>query len=318
MTAGTGVTVNSILPGPTRSDGAEGFLAEMAKRNNRSIDQMAAEFVKEHRPSSLLQRFATVEEVANLVVYVASPLSSATNAARRCAWTAASCAPSCDRRRTEASARRISRPGHRCYAPAMIALPKHKMTADEFLAWAEAQPKEAGVFELHDGEVVMRHGPLTSQQAERARHWKTKFEIAVAFQRAIERAGLPCFAAVDGPTVRVASGKTYRPDALVYCGKELTGDELEVLEPVILAEVLSPGTESVDYGDKLEAYFTLPSLHHYLVIDPARPAMVHYQRAAGGGVAILIVKSPALRLDPPGLEVELGEVLGREESGGEA
>lgn len=199
----------------------------------------------------------------------------------------------------------------------MTTLPKRKMTADEFLAWAEAQPKEAGVFELHDGEVVMRHGPITSQQAERARHWRVKAAIYRAFHDAIKRARLPCFTAVDGPMVRVASGKTYRPDALVYCGKELTGDELEVPDPVIIAEALSPGTESVDYGDKLEAYFTIASLHHYLVVDPARPAMVHYERAAGGGVAIHIVKSAALRLDPPGLDVELGEVMGRDGEGAE-
>jgi NAD(P)-dependent dehydrogenase (short-subunit alcohol dehydrogenase family) len=81
LTAGTGVTVNSVLPGPTRSDGVEGFLQSMAAQNKVTADEMAANFVKEHRPSSLLQRFATVEEIANMVVYVASPQSSATNGA---------------------------------------------------------------------------------------------------------------------------------------------------------------------------------------------------------------------------------------------
>jgi NAD(P)-dependent dehydrogenase (short-subunit alcohol dehydrogenase family) len=79
LTAGTGVTVNSVLPGPTRSDGVEGFLQAMAKRSGKSADEMASAFVKEHRPSSLLQRFATVEEVANMVVYVCSKEASATN-----------------------------------------------------------------------------------------------------------------------------------------------------------------------------------------------------------------------------------------------
>lgn len=200
----------------------------------------------------------------------------------------------------------------------MTALPKHKMTADEFLVWAERQPKEAGVFELHDGLIVMRHGPITSQQAEKSQHWETKAAIFAALRDAIKRAGLPCFAAVDGPMVRVSSGKTYRPDALVYCGERAPRGVLEVPNPIIIAEVLSQGRESVDYGDKLEAYFTLASLHHYLVIDPARPAMVHYERAAGGGVAIHIVKAPALRLDPPGLEVELAEVLGEGQETGES
>lgn len=81
LTAGTGVTVNSVLPGPTRSDGVEDFLGEMAAQNNQSVEEMAANFVKEHRPTSLLQRFATVEEVANMVVYAASKEASATNGA---------------------------------------------------------------------------------------------------------------------------------------------------------------------------------------------------------------------------------------------
>ena len=75
------VTVNSVLPGPTRSDGVEDFLQAMAKKTGTSPEVLATEFVKQHRPTSLLQRFATVEEVANMVVYVCSPQASATNGA---------------------------------------------------------------------------------------------------------------------------------------------------------------------------------------------------------------------------------------------
>ena len=81
LTAGTGVTVNAILPGPTRSEGVETFLQAMAKQEGTDVETMARGFVKQHRPSSLLQRFATVEEVANMVLYVASPQASATNGA---------------------------------------------------------------------------------------------------------------------------------------------------------------------------------------------------------------------------------------------
>lgn len=81
MTAGTGVTVNSVLPGPTRSDGAEEFLTAMAAGSSESVDEIAATFVKQLRPSSLLQRFASVEEVANMVVYACSKQASATNGA---------------------------------------------------------------------------------------------------------------------------------------------------------------------------------------------------------------------------------------------
>jgi len=81
LTAGTGVTVNSVLPGPTRSEGAGVFLKQMAQRqktDEAAIEQM---FFEKIRPSSLLKRFATVEEVANLVVYLSSPLAAATNGA---------------------------------------------------------------------------------------------------------------------------------------------------------------------------------------------------------------------------------------------
>ena len=80
-TMGTGVTVNSVLPGPTRSEGVEGFVKNMAKEQNKSAAEVEKEFFQTVRPSSLIQRFATNEEVANLVAYVASPLSSATNGA---------------------------------------------------------------------------------------------------------------------------------------------------------------------------------------------------------------------------------------------
>jgi NAD(P)-dependent dehydrogenase (short-subunit alcohol dehydrogenase family) len=80
-TIGTNVTVNSVLPGPTRSEGVEGFVQNMAKERGQSSAEIEKEFFQTVRPSSLIQRFATNEEVANLVAYVASPLSSATNGA---------------------------------------------------------------------------------------------------------------------------------------------------------------------------------------------------------------------------------------------
>jgi NAD(P)-dependent dehydrogenase (short-subunit alcohol dehydrogenase family) len=80
-TAGTGVTVNSVLPGPTRSRGVGDFVAEMAAKSGRSAQSVENDFFKTARPTSLLQRFATPEEIAAMVTYVASPLSSATNGA---------------------------------------------------------------------------------------------------------------------------------------------------------------------------------------------------------------------------------------------
>lgn len=81
LTRGTAVTVNSVLPGPTLSEGVETFVRELAKQHGQSVEEAAAQFVKQHRPTSLLQRFLTVEEVANMVVYVSSKESSATDGA---------------------------------------------------------------------------------------------------------------------------------------------------------------------------------------------------------------------------------------------
>jgi NAD(P)-dependent dehydrogenase (short-subunit alcohol dehydrogenase family) len=80
-TAGTGVTVNSVLAGPTRSEGVEGFIAGMAREGKKTPAAVEKEFFHNVRPSSLLQRFATTDEVAAMVAFVASPLSSATNGA---------------------------------------------------------------------------------------------------------------------------------------------------------------------------------------------------------------------------------------------
>jgi NAD(P)-dependent dehydrogenase (short-subunit alcohol dehydrogenase family) len=80
-TVGTNVTVNSVLPGPTRSEGVEDFIQGLALDQSITAEQVEKEFFEKIRPSSLIERFATPEEVAALVAFVASPLSSATNGA---------------------------------------------------------------------------------------------------------------------------------------------------------------------------------------------------------------------------------------------
>jgi NAD(P)-dependent dehydrogenase (short-subunit alcohol dehydrogenase family) len=79
--AGTGITVNSVLPGPTRSRGVEEFVDALAKSENKSFEQFEKEFFEKVRPTSLIKRFATPQEVASLVAYIASPLASATTGA---------------------------------------------------------------------------------------------------------------------------------------------------------------------------------------------------------------------------------------------
>jgi len=79
--AGTGITVNSILPGPTKSRGVGDFVGELARKEGKSFEEFEIEFFQKTRPTSLIKRFATPEEVASLVAYIVSPLASATTGA---------------------------------------------------------------------------------------------------------------------------------------------------------------------------------------------------------------------------------------------
>ncbi len=170
------------------------------------------------------------------------------------------------------------------------------MTVDEFLPWAEAQ--ERGRYELHDGEVIV-------MSPERAGHWKTKAAVFIALRGAIKSAGLGCHAVPDGATVRISSRTAFEPDALVYCGEEVPNDSLEVPNPVIVVEVLSPGTQMTDMRDKLRGYFTVPSVQHYLIVDFDKQMVIHHARGAGDALQTRLLSEAQLVLDPPGLSLKI-------------
>lgn len=79
--AGTGITVNSVLPGPTRSRGVETFVNDLASKEGQTMEAFEQAFFENVRPTSLIKRFATTEEVASIVCYLSSPLASATTGA---------------------------------------------------------------------------------------------------------------------------------------------------------------------------------------------------------------------------------------------
>jgi Uma2 family endonuclease len=173
------------------------------------------------------------------------------------------------------------------------------MTVDEFLVWAEVQP---GRWELYNG-VPYAMAP------ERAGHGEIKFGVQTALVQGIRKAGLPCYMLPDGATVRVSQHTAHEPDALVYCGQKLPSDAIEVPNPVIVVEVASPSTRKVDASLKLTGYFRLPSVQHYLIIDPDGPPVVHHRLQADGTILTSIVHDGALTLDPPGIEVEVAEIF---------
>lgn len=174
-----------------------------------------------------------------------------------------------------------------------------RLTVDEFLAWAEDRP---GRFELERGRVL-------AMSPERVRHAEVKGVAYRALSAACQAAGDRCRALPDGLTVRVDAETAYEPDALVYCGPKLSDDAVEVSMPVIVVEVLSPSTAYRDVGVKLAGYFACPSVQHYLVIDPDRPVLVHHARAEGGLIATRILSTGSLSLDPPGLALDVSELL---------
>jgi len=79
--AGTGVTVNAVLPGPTRSESLIGWMKSIAESQGITVEEAEAQFLKTMRPTSLINRFATTDEVANMVIYVCSEQASATSGA---------------------------------------------------------------------------------------------------------------------------------------------------------------------------------------------------------------------------------------------
>ncbi|MBX9824694.1 MAG: Uma2 family endonuclease [Xanthobacteraceae bacterium] len=181
----------------------------------------------------------------------------------------------------------------------MTALPKHKMTVDEYLAWAERQE---GRFELFGGLVY-------AMTPERAEHAEIKYAIQSALLAALRRAGAPCHMLPDGMTVRVDAHTAHEPDALVYCGPKIPADAIEVPNPMIVVEVLSPTTRHIDASAKLAGYFRIASVHHYLIVDLDQRIVIHHRRDTGDAIATKIMGQGSLGLDPPGIELAVADVF---------
>ena len=165
------------------------------------------------------------------------------------------------------------------------------MSVDEFLAWIDGRE---GRWELFDGELV-------EKRPERPEHTHTKSATASTLRGAIRQAGAPCHVTKDGAIVRISATTAYEPDGVVYCGTRNERDTVEVLDPVIVVEVLSDGTAERDQGPKLAGYFSVPSVAHYLILDPERRSLVHHWRGEGGRIESGAVAEGPVRLDPPGL-----------------
>ncbi|NVO16832.1 MAG: Uma2 family endonuclease [Rhodoplanes sp.] len=176
------------------------------------------------------------------------------------------------------------------------------MTVSAFLAWAEAHAEPPHV-ELIDGQIV-------AVAPEGSAHNRTKFKTARVLQHALDAAGLAGETFTNGMLVPIDAGTAYEPDAMVRCGAPLPGAGMIVTDPVIVAEVVSPRSAQRDTGAKLIGYFKLASVRHYLVIDPDGRIVTHHARAADSIIVASTLTAGALRLDPPGLVVEVADLFG--------
>jgi Uma2 family endonuclease len=99
----------------------------------------------------------------------------------------------------------------------------------------------------------------------------------------------------------------YEPDAVVNCGPPAPGDALAATNPVVVVEVLSPSTESIDLADKLADYFKVPTIQHYLIVRARRREVIHHSRS-GSAIISRVINIGGIVLDPPGITIDLADI----------
>jgi Uma2 family endonuclease len=152
---------------------------------------------------------------------------------------------------------------------------RRPLTVADYLAWADAQPERQRT-ELINGQIV----PMP---AEPATHSRVKVAAFLALVRAVKEAGIDCEVLSDGMAVHIDEHTAY-----------------------VVVEVLSPSTAHSDTSAKLIGYFNLPSVEHYLVLDPERRVLTHHMR----GRAAATQSIGSLRLNPPGIAVMVEDLFG--------
>ncbi len=166
------------------------------------------------------------------------------------------------------------------------------MTAEAFVAWAMRQPDCR--YELVGGEVVR-------MASERAAHARTKLRVAELMAAEIRARRLPCEVFPDGMAVRIDDSTVYEPDASLRCGPPLDGEDVIFSDPVVVVEVVSPSSASLDSGLKLADYFRLASVRHYLIVRTRDRTVIHHSRQPDGSILTRIVREGPITLDPPGM-----------------
>ena len=134
-------------------------------------------------------------------------------------------------------------------------------------------------------------------------HVDAKFYVCLALKELVEATGLDLHVLNDGATVRIDERNANEPDCLVYAGPKLPDSVLEVPAPLVVVEVVSPHSGSRDKIRKRQDYFSVPSVEHYLVVDPEMRTVLHFDRGNWQADGRLLGEGDAVQLLPPGLKL---------------
>ena len=171
---------------------------------------------------------------------------------------------------------------------------RNEMDVDAFLAWAEGRRRPLGAARRPAGHDGAGAGGARADQIRGAK--------GAGRRNYARRAAVPHVSQWDdGPNHRRTA---FEPDALVVCPPPTDLNTMEIPNPVIVVEVLSPSTAADDHGVKLDGYFSLPSVAHYLILDADRRVMIWHRRGSAGAIETRVVRDGVIRLDPPGFEAE--------------
>jgi Uma2 family endonuclease len=182
------------------------------------------------------------------------------------------------------------------------------MTVAAFLEWATRRP-EGERWELIEGQPVPTRGPTPAHAmaAETVTHARIKRRIDHVLSEGLAKGSHDCEVFVSGPKVQIDADTAFEPDVVVSCVEIPEG--LLVPEPLIVVEVLSTSTRDRDFTIRLAGYASLTSVVHYLLVETRRRLIVHHHRALGEPeFRTSVARSGILRLEPPGLDLDLDTI----------